>query len=150
MKEIKLTKGLFTQVDDDDYGWLNQYRWYAHKVKGEFYAATRMKGIFIYMHRFIMNTPNKLDTDHWDHKKLNNQRYNLRICTTSQNLMNIIPRGSSKYLGVSIYHGYIRTEISKLGERYYLGSFKTEIAAAMAYDKKAKELFGEFANLNFK
>jgi|TARA_R110002020_G_C15975619_1_gene747963 hypothetical protein len=48
-------------------------------------------------------------------------------------------------------------ELSKPWEAYimfnqkniYLGSYKTKEEAARAYDKKAIELFGEFAQLNF-
>jgi len=35
------------------------------------------------------------------------------------------------------------------GHRYYLGPLDTEIEAAQARDRKALELFGEFAWLNF-
>jgi hypothetical protein len=32
---------------------------------------------------------------------------------------------------------------------YFIGYFDNEVEAARLYDAKAKELFGEFANLNF-
>jgi hypothetical protein len=35
-------------------------------------------------------------------------------------------------------------------KRHYIGNYENEIEAAKAYDKKALELFGENANLNFK
>jgi hypothetical protein len=35
------------------------------------------------------------------------------------------------------------------GERFNLGAYDNEIEAARAYDRKAIELFGEFAYLNF-
>jgi len=35
------------------------------------------------------------------------------------------------------------------GKRYNVGHFDTEIDAALAYDRKARELFGSYAYLNF-
>lgn len=96
-----------------------------------------------------------MEVDHIDHNGLNNQKSNLRNCTHRQNAMNNSSRGSSKYLGVSIVgrgrqKGMISAEIKMNYRKIHIGVFSTEIEAAKAYDKKAKELFGEFANLNFK
>lgn len=154
MKEIELTQGKVALVDDEDYDYLNQWNWFADK-HGSIYYVTRNqkingKSIKIYMHRFIMNTPINLECDHRDHNCLNNQKSNLRNCLPKQNKMNGLPRGKSKYLGVAYNGKYIRAQISVNEIRIHIGNFKTEKDAARAYDTKAKELFGEFANLNFK
>jgi hypothetical protein len=56
---------------------------------------------------------------------------------------------NSKCKGVTITswggYQYWVSRIKKDGKSYYLGAFKTEIAAHRAYIKKAKELHGEFA-----
>jgi hypothetical protein len=57
---------------------------------------------------------------------------------------------SSKYFGVSYHkrHGKFLASIKKNGKLCHLGCFENEIEAALAYNKKAVELYGENANLN--
>ena len=61
--------------------------------------------------------------------------------------------GTSEYKGVYWDKSGKRkkrwaVEIKKEGKKYCLGRYKNEIAAAKAYDQKARELFGDFAYLN--
>ena len=48
-----------------------------------------------------------------------------------------------------ISDGVFEVKIRYKRKLKYIGRFKNEIKAAKAYDKKARELFGEFAYLNF-
>ncbi len=105
------------------------------------------------MHRLVADTPLNLVCDHINHDGLDNRRGNLRLCTRLQNSRNRLPRrgGSSKYKGVTWNkrRKKFMAEI-RVNQKYqYLSYFENEIDAAKAYDKKAKEFFGEFAFLNF-
>jgi len=106
------------------------------------------------MHRLIMNAPEGLVVDHIDRNGLNNRKCNLRLCTKAQNVQNSRPRRnrSSKYKGVfwNKLNKKWSASIHKGDKRIYLGGFDDEIEAALAYDRKAAELFGEFAYLNFR
>jgi hypothetical protein len=95
---IWLTQGKYAIVDNDDLDLILRYKW--HFNGG--YACTDSYGRKVYMQKFLMSTPDKMDTDHIDRNKLNNRRFNLRICTRSQNQANQkSSRGSSRFKGVS-------------------------------------------------
>lgn len=161
MKQIKLTQGKFALVDDSDYEKLDKYKWYAlRNCRGVFravrgFCCSETKKIrSIYMHRQIMSALKGMDVDHINHNTLDNQKHNLRICTRSQNMKNGLSHkdSSSQFKGV-FWHSKAQKWEATIWENkkhFYLGCFDNEIEAAKAYDRKAKELFGEFANLNFK
>ena len=161
MKLIKLTQGRWATVDDDDYHWLNQWNWYAHKDGRAYYAMrqqiipagndTKGVAVKVRMHRLITHCPRTLQVDHIDHDGLNNRRDNLRCCTTAQNAYNALPspNGTSRYKGVRFHKYSWEARIQHNSNRIHIGCFSNEIEAAAAYDQKAKELFADFAYLNF-
>jgi hypothetical protein len=154
MKEIKLSQFGKTRdkyvalVDDEDFEYLNQWKWHVILDDRNCYAARTKNKILL--HRVIMKTPKGMEVDHIDHNGLNNQKYNLRNCTKRENVINSRKlHGKSKYIGVSPHRKSFMARITTNGHLINIGSFDDEKNAAKAYDLKAKELFGEFANLNF-
>lgn len=152
-KIIPLTQGKFAIVDAEDYAWLSQHKWCAAKDKATFYAHRGSNGRLILMHREIMRAPKGLMCDHRNHNGLDNRKSNLRLCTSAQNQYNKRPKKgcSSRYKGVILRRDCKkwRAKICLKRKRIHLGDFPDEIKAALAYDDKAIELFGEFAYLNF-
>ncbi len=124
--------GLFAKVDDEDYDFLMQYNWFAHKSKNTHYAETNgISNKTIKMHRLIMNPPPDMLIDHINRDGLDNQKSNLRICNYSQNNLNrIFPKSKSKYRGVYFERGKWISKIT-----ISLGVFKTEQDAANAFNE---------------
>ena len=161
MKIIKLTKGYETMVDDEDFEFLNQWKWHALKFKGGIVYATRTSNTFerqkgfpknIYLHRCLLNYPKNFHIDHVDNNGLNNTRVNLRLVTHSQNQQNakLSVKSTSKYKGV-YYHKKNKRYAARIGfnhRQIHLGNFLTAIEAAKTYNKAAVKYFGSYARLN--
>lgn len=167
MKEIKLSqqgknKGKYVAfVDDEDYEKVNQFNWYVLKLKNTNYAyrCVYVDGKYKsqYLHHYVLNIENarlnNIEVDHIYGNGLNNQKHNLRICTKSQNMMNMMSHKNS----TSIYKGVsydkerkkFQAKIWNNNKIIFLGRFVSETDAAKKYDQYAKELFGDFSKLNF-
>lgn len=158
MKQISLTRGKFALVDDENYKFLNQFKWFTEKHGRTFYAVRRGKTYLgkrkaIWMHRIVLSVPPHLETDHKDSNGLNNQRINLRICNHSQNGKHRRKRKahtSSQYKGVHWDKSRQKwtAQIINNKKHFFLGRFTDEKLAAMAYNMAATNLHGEFALLN--
>lgn len=165
MKEIKLSQNKIALVDDEDYEELSKYTWCLSKTHDNFRAKTKIAGKQVLMHRLIMRvTDPKVQVDHINRDSLDNRKENLRLCNNSQNNINRekTSRNKTGYKGV-VYFGvakrnsihktrgkeYWHAQIAKDGVDIRLGYFDNPIDAALAYDRAAKELFGDFALTNF-
>lgn len=106
-----------------------------------------------YMHRFIMPPPQDQFVDHIDGNRLDNRLSNLRLCTKAENNRNkgLTKSNTLGYKGVS-YNSKIRKYRARVYKDYVSHSskyFASAKEAALAYDKLAKKLHGEFARVNF-
>jgi hypothetical protein len=93
-----------------------------------------------------------LKVDHINHDIADNRLSNLRVCTHQQNLFNRVPNKNarSKYKGVG-WHKHSNRWMAKIGlngRHIHIGYFDNEYEAALAYNEKAAQLYGEFANPN--
>jgi len=151
IQKLELFGGGFTLIDEDDFEWLSKWKW---RKDGRYVRrSVGLKKIF--MHRQILGAKEGQFVDHINGDPFDNRKKNLRFATCSQNGGNSKKQinNSSGYKGVIISRYkkriYYEAAICCEGRRYYLGTFKNPIEAAKAYDRKAMELFGEFARTNF-
>ncbi len=128
---------------------INYWGYYVTSIKtdGKIRTIATHRIIFALLHgkmpRFI---------DHIDGNKLNNKPENLREVTPQQSVMN---RGkaknkSSKYKGVHYFKRDRKWDAQYRinGKSFHIGRFNTEKEAAIAYNNKVLEVFGEYARLN--
>lgn len=161
MRYIELQNSIeIVAIDEEDFWYISQFNWvmstdgYAKRtVKKE--KNGRKYNSYIYMHRELMSqflTSKKNIVDHINGDRLDNRKSNLRICSSKENNRNRhCTSGASKYKGICYRistHRWIARIQNGKGKREYLGAYLTEEEAAMAYNRRAKKLFGRFAHLN--
>ena len=158
-RKIYLGDGESAILDLQDYFRLRGFKWFLSGNKTNLYASRtykigHKKVTIKSMHRDITNVPKDLVVDHINGNGLDNRRENLRLATHAQNMYNrpkIKSKTSSPFIGV-YFDNRIPKWTAKIrfqGKRIYLGSFKSEIDAAKAYDAAALKYHGQFAKLNF-
>lgn len=159
MKEIQLTKGYVTIVDDDIYDWVNGMRWHALTTpSGKVYASGAAKhlgnGKEVSLHRVVLatHTYKTMDVDHINGDTLDNRKCNLRLATRSQNLSNQKKKDGTKFQYKGVVYRKDRdrymAHLTKDGKRYTSKKFKTIEEAALAYNTLAIKHQGEFAYIN--
>jgi hypothetical protein len=148
-RRIPLTQGRFAIVDCERFSEISKHRW--HFTKNGYAARNSMisgKRVCIYMHRFIANTPDGLETDHINGDTLDNRVSNLRVCRHSENCKNLKLSRANKtgFKGVDRHsqNGNWRAQIMVNGELIHLGCFESPSLAGEAYLNAARKLFGQF------
>lgn len=145
MKKIPLTQGQFAIVDDEDFEWLNQFKWCAHWNPGvkSFYAyrggkTKDGKWHSIYMAREILELKqgDKRQADHIYHNTLDNRKAKLRIVTNQQNSFN---HKDNKGYSWHKHHKKYLARIRINDKLIFLGYFTKEEDARKAYLQAKKQ-----------
>lgn len=143
MKKVKLTRGKYALVDDEDFEYLNQFKWF---IQSNGYAGRDIGGrknkTRVLMHRLVNDTPDDLVTDHINRNKLDNRRQNLRSVTQKKNSRNrgVSVNNTSGHTGVIWNKGRWVACIKANYKKIHLGRYKT-IEEAISARKEAEELY---------
>lgn len=161
MKRLKLTKGYYTLLDDEDYflikskyseykpiSWCDKRNPVYIRASLCKYDKRERKTVFIQVPRLIMNAPKGKVVDHINRDTLDNRKTNLRICGFSENIRNCKMRknNTSGYRGVTYQKKSNRWNALIMVNRksIYLGYYKTAKEASVAYQKFVKEKYGNY------
>lgn len=162
LKKIPLPRGKSAVVDSDIYEEASKFRWCQHS--GGYVQRWvrrpdgRLKSIFL--HKLITGAKKGQMVKFRDENKLNLLRENLIVCTKAEfSHMNTKHVSNSRYRGVfwknqgdstdsSTKGKYIATIIYG-GKPFYIGTFKKEKHAALAYDFYSRKFYKDKACVNF-
>ena len=147
MKKVKLTRGKYALVDDEDFVRVSQHKWHC---SGWGYPVRRRGDGKQFLHRFIMGEPEQI-VDHINGNKLDCRKSNLRLANYSLNGANRPVQRNNKcgLKGVRKgQNGRWRAGVKYMGVNIYLGEHPTPQEAALEYNHVAKQLWEDFALLS--
>lgn len=150
---VELTKGRVAVIDASDAATISGYLWcFVGGYAKRFAPGKRLESL----HRFLLKPADGFLVDHENRDPLDCRRSNLRLCSATQNSRNRRPHATyggkpvlCRFKGVTFQAGKYRAVIRVAGTTRNLGRFVSPVAAAIAYDRAARELHGEFASVNF-
>jgi hypothetical protein len=157
-KAISVAKGMKALLDSKDFAAVSKFDWTAWKIRGRIFVArtvlargARKKQ---YLHAFLLKPGRGKNVIFLSGNRLDFRRKNLAVTDAQGRSAHrkISKKGnSSRYRGVSWHKksGRWQAVIKNREKLEWLGNFSSQKEAAHAYDKRAKQLYGKFASLNF-
>lgn len=138
------------RVDPDVLARAVRRSWHMHQGYPATTVGSGKRAYKLYLHRFVMKASSGTIVDHANGNHLDNRRTNLRLASKAQNTVNTgkLKTNRSGFKGVSKKGTRFRAFVHKDGKTIFIGSFGSAKAAACAYNREAKKLFGKFAKLN--
>lgn len=151
MKKIKIKEGVYTLVSDIDYEKTKGYDFFVIRFAEKKYRVyIRDEESITSLSVYIMAPSVGMIVDHVNGNTLDNRRFNLRVCTQSQNIMNSKKRtdNTSGFKGVSwkkskkLWQVYINVD----KKRILGGYFKCRLLASLKREELTRKHHGRFAN----
>lgn len=149
---VDLGEGAFALVDAEDWPEVSQHVW---RLREDGYVqrtwAEGGRTFHELLHHFVTRgrVPPGAVVDHAEGVRWDCRKASLRIATGQENCMNRTAVAGKEWKGVAPHRGRWKARIKMGGRSVHLGVYDTPEMAAMAYDSAARQLFGEFARLNF-
>lgn len=138
-------------MDIEDFERAAQFTWLLIYL-GDYREPRVVSNAKCYLHRFVTDSPKGMVVDHQFHNTLDCRKGRLRVCTVRENNLNRRPRrqATSRYKGVQLCKKSGRWKVicGARGSAVYLGTFDTEVAAAIVYNQYAAETYGSMAYQN--
>lgn len=146
----KYGKGKFAKVSPEDYDYLMRWKW---KSNPWGYALRNATKSAIFMHKHVaerdLGESVDLEIDHANRDKLDNRRCNLRPATRSQNAKNYPRVNKTGYRGVHKTKATYQARTCQDNINIHIGTYKTVLAAACAFDYWQLDNGDDFSILNF-
>lgn len=139
--------------DSEDYEKISKFNWHIKHNGVQGRTKGKRPWAYVKISRLVMNVtdPDRV-VDHINHNIYDNRKINLRICSVAENNQNRRKQIRNQLDYKGIYETETGTYNAMIGfERkiIYIGNFKTQKEAALAYDSAARHFFKDFACLNF-